>query len=67
MTAVPEYRTASNIVWDKDGEDVDLPTTVTDIPGDLEDDEVADWLSNEYGWCVECADLDEPDAEGSPS
>lgn len=47
---------ATNIVWDTDGEDVDLPTEVlidTDAEGiDNPELEIADWLSDKYGWCV---------------
>lgn len=39
--------------WDTDGEEVaDLDTLIA-IPKDLEEEEVADYLSDEYGWCVE--------------
>ena len=44
-----------SIVWDTDGEDpkeLELPTEV-EVPGDVEEDEIADWLSDEYGYCVE--------------
>ena len=40
-----------DIDWDTDGEDVDLPSSVS-VPADLSEDEIADWLSNEYGWLV---------------
>ncbi len=40
----------TDIEWETDGEDVDLPTTVR-VPADLEY-EIADYLSNEYGWLV---------------
>ena len=42
------------IVWDTDGEDpeeLDLPTEV-EVPGDVDEDGIADWLSDEYGYCV---------------
>lgn len=46
-----------NIQWDTEdngefitSEDLDLPTNV-DIP-EMEEDEVADYLSDEYGWCI---------------
>lgn len=44
----------SDIVWDTDGESVDLPTTV-ELEGDSDidlEDEGADVLSDEFGWCV---------------
>jgi len=41
----------TDIDWDTDGEDVDLPSTVM-VPSDLEEDEIADYLSDNYGWLV---------------
>lgn len=43
--------TVTEIDWETDGEDVDLPTTM-DVPSDLEEDEIADYLSNQKGWLV---------------
>lgn len=40
-----------NIDWETDGEVVDLPTEV-DLPNEIEEDEIADALSDEYGWLV---------------
>ena len=51
------------IVWDTDGGDpkeLDLPTEV-EVPGDVEEDEIADWLSEEYGYCVESYALERED------
>lgn len=55
---------ATNIIWDTDGEDVKLPKMV-EIPKDVIPDdvdineyvnsyaeEVEDWLSDTYGFCV---------------
>jgi len=42
----------SNIKWETDGEVVDLPTEV-EVNDDLSDDEIADYLSDTYGWLVE--------------
>ena len=42
----------TNIKWVTDGEDVDLPTEV-EVPDNMEDDEIADFLSDTYGWLVE--------------
>ena len=42
----------SNIKWVTDGYDVDLPTQI-EAPDGLDDDEVADYLSDTYGWLVE--------------
>ena len=41
----------SNIEWETDGYDVALPSEV-EVPDGLSDDEVADHLSDEYGWLV---------------
>lgn len=41
-----------SVEWDTDGEDVeDLPTIIA-VPNEIENDDVADWLSDHYGWCV---------------
>lgn len=41
-----------SVEWDTDGEDVeDLPTIIA-VPNEIEYDDVADWLSDNYGWCV---------------
>lgn len=45
------------VLWDTtddehpDGQNVDLPAEV-DVPDNIEPDEVADWLSDKYGWCI---------------
>lgn len=44
-------RVATNIKWDTDGEPHELPGIV-DLPDDLEEDAVADWLSDRFGFCV---------------
>jgi hypothetical protein len=43
-----------NIVWDTDGQDVDLPTEATlEVDEDTQlETEGADCLSDEFGWCV---------------
>ena len=47
------------ISWDTDGEKIEgLPKTVDVAPGQRLDD-VVDWLSDEFGWCV--LDLEEYD------
>jgi len=44
----------TEIVWDTDGEDVDLPTeTVVEVDDDCGDEQPADALSDKYGWCVQ--------------
>ena len=40
-----------DIIWVTDGEVVDLPSVV-DAPDGLDDDEIADYLSDTYGWLV---------------
>jgi len=42
----------SDIKWVTDGEVVELPTEV-EVNDDLSDDEIADYLSDTYGWLVE--------------
>ena len=43
---------AVDIKWDTDGEDIkDLPERV-EIPFFVDDEEIADFLSDEYGYCV---------------
>lgn len=41
----------TNIQWDTDGEDADLPETVSIAP-ETNDDDIADILSDVYGYCV---------------
>jgi hypothetical protein len=43
--------TVTEIDWETDGEDIDLPTTMK-VPADLEEDEIADYLSDQKGWLV---------------
>ena len=43
----------TDIEWETDGEDVELPTEVDiEVDEDYTDDEIADYLSDEYGWLV---------------
>jgi len=44
---------AYDIVWETDGEDVNLPTEV-ELPKDFgdDDDAIVNYLSDEYGWLV---------------
>lgn len=55
-------RQAVNIVWDFDEEDagsfIGLPEKAN-IPAEVEDDEIADYLSDKYGWCVYSFDIKE--------
>ena len=48
---------AINIKWDTDDQVIDLPTEV-EIPEGYSEDEVADYLSDEYGYCVFNFDID---------
>lgn len=41
----------TNIKWETDGEVVDLPTEV-EVEDGMSDDEIADYLSDTYGWLV---------------
>jgi len=52
---IPQTRVLiSDIDWDDDGEDADLPKEVVFLlsPGDEDDIDYADELSDEYGFCV---------------
>lgn len=50
---------AVNIKWDMDGEEVTgLPTRV-EIPYFVNEDEIADYLSDEYGFCVFGFDIEQ--------
>ena len=43
-----------DIIWDTDGEEIDLPTEM-EIPDSIDyndDDAIADYLSDETGWLV---------------
>ena len=46
----------SDIKWVTDGEVVELPTEV-EVDDDLSDDEIADYLSDTYGWLVDSFSL----------
>ena len=53
-----------NIVWDTDDEEVELPEEVEIPDNEIEDeDEIADWLSDNCGWLVISLDYDLPDEE----
>ena len=49
---------AIDIKWDTDDQVVDLPTEV-EIPEGYSEDEVADYLSDEYGYCIFNFDIDD--------
>ena len=48
---------ATNIEWDTDGAEVDLPTE--DVVEADSADEVADVLSDKYGFCIESLEIEE--------
>jgi len=48
----------TNIKWDTDGISIDdLPEEV-EIPYPIDPDDIADYLSDVYGWCVESFCMD---------
>ena len=57
---VARLRTATEIEWDLDegDEDVELPEKVL-IPWNILDDDIADYLSDEYGFCVRDFEVEE--------
>lgn len=40
-----------DVEWDGDELDNELPNVV-EVPADLDEEDVADWISDKYGWCV---------------
>ena len=42
----------TNIKWETDGVDVELPREV-EVDDNMSDDEIADYLSDTYGWLVD--------------
>jgi hypothetical protein len=42
-----------NIKWETDGYEVDNLPSEVEVDDDLSDGEIADYLSDEYGWLVE--------------
>ena len=52
-------RIANDIHWDTDGEYFEELPLEVEIPEGVEDDEVADFLSDEYGFCVESFVIEE--------
>ena len=50
---------AVNINWDIDRDDYInlseqdmLPPIEVELPDDIQEDDIADWLSDSYNWCV---------------
>ena len=50
---------ATNIIWDTDGEDVDLPTEIQLPPGMTDEDEISDYISDMTGFCHMGFELEE--------
>ena len=54
---------AINIIWDTDGEEIDGLPTEMEFPDELfdggYDDDIADYLSDQTGWCVESFDIED--------
>lgn len=48
----------TDIIWDTDGEDIDNLPEEVNIPDDIDEDDIADYLSDEYGWCVESFNIE---------
>lgn len=48
---ISRLRWVSDIDWDTDGQNVDLPTEIP-IQGNVPDEDIADYLSDHYGFCV---------------
>jgi len=66
---MPKQAQFSNIVWDDEGVDAGLPTSVqltVDDGHDIDTDNAADLLSDEFGFCVNSFDLDVVDVEAGP-
>lgn len=42
---------ATNIIWDTDGEDVDLPKEIEIPDGMADEDEISDYITDQTGFC----------------
>lgn len=51
-------RRATNIIYETDGLDVDLPHTLV-IPASVDTKEIADYISDVTGWLVQSYSLEE--------
>lgn len=50
----------TNIEWDTNGKDIDLPTEcIIEVPYDASTEQIVGKLSDEYGWCVKCCSVNE--------
>jgi len=66
----PEYdryydAEATNIDWETDGQEVDLPKKVK-VPDDLDADEIADYLSDEYDFLVNSFQIKDAESFEAP-
>jgi hypothetical protein len=56
-------KSVTDIIWDTNGLAADedlkeqLPAAV-EVPDNIDKDDIADWLSDHYGWCVESFVID---------
>ena len=47
------------VIWDRDGCDaldlecIDAMPTIIDIPDNIKEEDVTDYISDETGWCIE--------------
>lgn len=55
--------TLTNIVWDTEGEQVNLPTTMTVFTED--ESEAIEVASDKTGWCILSADVEETKVKAS--
>jgi len=47
----------TEIEWDTEEDEIDLPKEVY-INHDIEEDEIVDFLSDEYGWCIKSCSIE---------
>lgn len=48
---------AINIIWDTDGENIELPNEIELPFGMVDEDEISDYISDETGFCHKCFEL----------
>ena len=58
-SAEPKVRVACNINWETDGDKEALKSLpkYVELPDDISEDEVADYLSDQYGWLINSVDV----------
>ncbi len=47
-----DYLVKYSVKWETDGKKVNHLPEIVDVPREIEVDEVAEWLSNKYGWLI---------------